>query len=80
MAKYSIREGWECAVRAKTQTQSHFTILLRKLPEPCPHVPKKHRAQSLSPRTVCHLNSPQLLPALVSAACHSFWAVSLLTP
>ena len=57
-------------MRAKTQTQSHFTILLRKLPEPCPHVPKKHRAQSLSPRTVCHLNSPSAA-ALPGVSCLS---------
>ena len=50
-------------MRAKTQIQSHFTILLRKLPEPCPHVPEKHRAQSHSaPGPSVTSIPPQLLP------------------
>ena len=50
-------------MRAKTQTQSHFTILLRKLWEPCLHVPEKHRAQSHSaPGSSVTSILPQLLP------------------
>ena len=50
-------------MRAKTKTQSHFTILLRKLREPCLHVPEKHRAQSHSaPGPSVTSILPQLLP------------------
>ena len=50
-------------MRAKTQTQSHFTILLRKLPGALPSCPREAQGpESLSPGPSVTSIPPQLLP------------------
>ena len=48
---------------SQTQAQSHFTMLLRKLPGALPACHREAQGpEPLSPRTVYHLSSPQRLP------------------